>query len=444
MIHFAHWFHATRIMFIMIGLLTFSSSETAWAGLQIDISKGGLQLLPIAIPKFLDQGASQNLGSMGERISNVIATDLEHSGLFQILDRKGFLQDSNTLWHQGPNFKDWRIIGAEAVVSGAVNSSTDSISADFFLHDVFKGAPIGQGQRFTASLRDWHLVAHRIADEIYSRLTGDSGYFTSRIVFVAQQGEKKWLSLMDQDGLNRTDLTTGQSLVLTPRFSPNGEALFFISYVTGEPRIYRWELYTGKKYLEGDYPGLNSSPSWSPDGSRMALTLNKDGNPEIYVKNLASGMLTRLTQNPGIDTSPSWSPDGRRLVFNSDRGGSPQVYTMNADGSNQTRITFDGTYNAAPTWSPRGDFIAFVKGGGGSFGISIINPQGNQEQNLTSSWMDESPAWAPNGRVIVFTREVRGQGSRLYTVDITGNNERPVPMDANIQASDPSWSPLLK
>ncbi|MBF0614559.1 MAG: Tol-Pal system protein TolB [Magnetococcales bacterium] len=419
----------------------------ARAGLQIDISKGGQQPIPIAIPKFLDtnpDGSTNPSTAMGNRIADVVAADLERSGLFQVLDRNGFLQDPAALWKEGPRFELWRKNGAEAVVSGAVTVNGGQVHADFFLHDVYRGAPVGQGQRFAAPQPEWHLVAHRIADEIYARLTGESGYFASRIVFVAEKGDKKWLSIMDQDGLNRKDLTEGRSLVLTPRFSPNGESLFFVSYVSGEPRIYRWDLYTGKKYQEGDYPGLNSAPSWSPDGTRMAMTLNMDGNAEIYVKDLRAGSLSRLTHNPGIDTSPSWSPDGRRIVFNSDRGGSPQIYTMNADGSNQTRITFEGNYNAAPTWSPRGDLIAFVKGGGGSFGISVINPQGNQERALTSSWMDESPAWAPNGRVIAFTREGQGRKSKLYTIDLTGQNERIVPMDPEIQASDPSWSPLIR
>ncbi|MBF0181609.1 MAG: Tol-Pal system protein TolB [Magnetococcales bacterium] len=425
---------------LLLTCLLILSCAPAHAGLQIDISKGGLQPLPIAIPQFLDQPG----GASGGRIADVVAADLERSGLFQILERKGFLQDPASLWQQGPNFKDWRIVGAEAVVSGSVTDTGTEVTADFFLYDVYKGTPVGKGQRFSAPKKDWHMVAHRIADEIYARLTGESGYFSSRIVFVAQRGDKKWLSIMDQDGLNRVDMTEGRSLVLTPRFSPNGDNLFFLSYVSGEPRIYKWELYTGKKSLVDDYPGLNSAPSWSPDGSRMALTLNKDGNPEIYVKDLASGHLTRLTHSTGIDTSPSWSPDGRRIVFNSDRGGTPQIYTMNADGSSQTRITFEGNYNAAPSWSPRGDLIAYVKGGGGAFGIAVINPQGNQGRNLTSSWMDESPAWAPNGRVIAFTREIQGKGSRLYTIDLTGYNERAVPMDPDINASDPSWSPLLK
>ncbi|MBF0339917.1 MAG: Tol-Pal system protein TolB [Magnetococcales bacterium] len=437
-----------RLVLLVSGLLVLLAWLTpAQAALQIDISKGGLQPMPIAIPKFLDtnpDGSVNPSAAMGNRIADVVAADLERSGLFQILDRKGFLQDPASLWKDGPNFKDWRLSGAEAVVSGAVVDAGGAVNADFFLHDVFKGTPVGKGQRFSAPKQEWHMVAHRIADEIYSRLTGEAGYFSSRIVFVAERGDKKWLSIMDQDGLNRTDLTEGKSLVLTPRFSPKGDNLFFLSYVSGEPRIYRYELFTGKKFPEGDFPGLNSAPSWSPDGTRMAMTLNKDGNAEIYVRDLASGTLTRLTQHPGIDTSPSWSPDGRRIVFNSDRGGTPQIYTMNADGSNQTRITFEGNYNAAPAWSPRGDLIAYVKGGGGSFGISVINPQGNQDRTLTSSWMDESPAWAPNGRVIAFTREAQGRKSRLYTIDLTGQNERIVPMEPDIQASDPSWSPLIK
>ncbi|MBF0454746.1 MAG: Tol-Pal system protein TolB [Magnetococcales bacterium] len=427
-----------------------ATTGLAEAGMVIDISKGGQEPLPIALPHFINLNAQGNVkkisnssDDMGRRVASVVMADLERSGLFKPLDEKAYLQKPDDLWKQGPHYRNWRLIGAEALVSGAVREKGGQLFVDFYLYDVYGGALVGKGKRFTAPLRDWRHVAHRVADEIYTRLTGESGYFTSRISFVAEKGDLKWLALMDQDGENRVDLTKGQSLVLTPRFSPNGEHLFFVSYEKGPPRIYRWDLYTGKRVLQGDYPGLNSAPSWSPDGNRMALTLTKDGNAEIYIKDLRTGDLTRLTHNNGIDTSPSWSPDGRKLVFNSNRSGSPQLYVMDANGQNVKRITFDGPYNAAPAWSPRGDYIAYVRGGSRRFRIAVTDPEGQKNHILTDSWMDESPSWAPNGRVILFSRQV-GSQTQLYTIDLTGHNERLLKLEKKISGSDPSWSPLIQ
>jgi TolB protein len=422
----------------------------AQAGMVIDISKGGQEPLPIALPRFVNLSPSGKIkknvvssDDLGRRIADVVTADLERSGLFKPLDEKSYLQTPADLWQYKPHFRNWRLIDAETLVSGAVREKSGHLLVDFYLFDVYGGTPIGKGKRFTAPLRDWRHVAHRVADEIYTRLTGESGYFTSRISFVAEKGDQKWLALIDQDGENRVDLTKGKNLVLTPRFSPNGEHLFFVSYEGGPPRIYRWDLYTGKRQRQGDYPGLNSAPSWSPDGKKMALTLTKDGNAEIYVKNLRSKKLTRLTHNNGIDTSPSWSPDGKRLVFNSNRSGTPQLYVMNANGTNTRRITFDGPYNAAPAWSPRGDYIAYVRGGNRRFRIAVIDPAGKKNRILTDSWMDESPSWAPNGRVILFSRQT-GSQTRLYTIDLTGHNERLMKLGKKINGSDPSWSPLIQ
>ncbi len=429
----------------VLAVVFFMQGSPAHGALRIDITKGGLQPLPIALSDFVDLspgGAVLGQNVSGHKLMEVVTADLERSGLFKPLDPKTFIQTPAELWQQGPNFRDWRLIGAEAVVSGAVHEKDGKLVADFFLHDVFQGTLVGKGKRFTAPVRDWRHVAHRIADEIYTRLTGESGYFTSRITFVASKGDMKWLSLMDQDGANRVDLTHDRSLVLTPRFAPTGEQLFYLSYESGQPRIFRWDLYTGKKAIQGDYPGLNSTPAWSPDGQYMALTLSKDGNPEIYLRNLRSGELRRLTENNAIDTSPSFSPDGSQIVFNSDRAGSPQIYVMDANGGNARRLTFEGSYNAAPSWSPRGDYIAYVSGGGGRFRISVIDPKGQNGRALTDSWMDESPTWSPNGRVILFSRQ-SGSQSRLYTIDFTGHNERLVNLEDSINGSDPSWSPLV-
>lgn len=434
------------VLWLAVMLVVFLG-HPAGAVLRIDISKSGLQPVPIAVPVFVDlaiAGRTPPPGSLGERISDVVTADLERSGLFRPMDRKAFLQSADALWRSGPRLHDWRLIGAEAVVRGSVRHVGDKITVDFFLHDIFQGTLLGRGKRFSASARNWRHVAHRVSDEVYTRLTGESGYFTSRVAFVSGEGRMKWLSIMDQDGANRIDLTRGKHLVLTPRFSPSGEHLFYLSYETGQPRIFRWDIYTGKRTLQGDHPGLNSAPSWSPDGRRMAMTLSKDGNPEIYLKELESGTLTRLTRHRGIDTSPSWSPDGRRIVFNSNRAGTPQLYVMEADGGNVRRITFKGGYNAAPSWSPRGDLIAFVKGGEGRFRIAVVDPKGERVRVLTDSWMDESPAWSPNGRVILFSRQTQGdRRSQLYTIDLTGHNERPVSLDKRGE-SDPSWSPVIR
>ena len=430
----------------LLALIVLLASWPAQAALRIDITKGGLNPLPIAIPAFLNLAPDSDTpvaDGIGGGVADVVMADLERSGLFKPLARDGFLQDTASLWKNGPNFRDWRLIGADAVVRGSARRAGDRLMVDVYLYDVYQGSQIGVAKRFTVQFDSWRSAAHRISDMIYTRLTGEKGYFDSRIAFIAQEGQQKWLALMDQDGENRVDLTKGRDLVLTPRFSPNGEQLFYLSYETGEPRIFRWELYSGRRTIQGDHKGLNSAPSWSPDGTRMALTLSMDGNPEIYLKELASGTLTRLTRNAAIDTSPSWSPDGRRLVFNSNRGGTPQLYVMEVNGEAPRRITFDGSYNAAPAWSPRGDLIAFVKGGGGKFRIAVIDPEGRNERVLTDSWMDESPTWSPNGRVILFSRQ-RGNQTRLHTIDLTGYNERKLPMTGNLSASDPSWSPLIR
>ncbi|MBF0357487.1 MAG: Tol-Pal system protein TolB [Magnetococcales bacterium] len=438
------------VVILLFLLTTIFTINHARAGMVIDITKGGQEPLPIAIPTFVNltsQGKIKESVSssddIGRRITAVVTADLERSGLFQPLDEKSYLQSSTNLWKYRPHYRNWRLIGAEALISGAVMEKSGHLLVDFYLYDVYSGSTVGKGKRFTAPLRDWRHMAHRVADEIYTRLTGESGYFTSRIAFVAQKGDQKWLALMDQDGENRVDLTKGRNLVLTPRFSPDGEHLFFVSYEQGPPRIFRWDLYTGKREPQGNYPGLNSAPAWSPDGKKMALTLTKDGNAEIYLKDLKSNKLTRITRSSGIDTSPSWSPDGKKLVFNSDRSGTPQLYIMDINGKNVRRITFDGPYNAAPAWSPRGDYIAYVRGGDRQFRIAVIDPEGKKSRILTDSWMDESPSWAPNGRVILFSRQISNQ-TRLYTIDLTGHNERLMKLEKKLDGSDPSWSPLIQ
>ncbi|MGN7611387.1 Tol-Pal system beta propeller repeat protein TolB [Magnetococcales bacterium HHB-1] len=427
-----------------MGILTASDGMTAPAS-PLDIiieKKGGLPAYPIAAPDFVDL-ATGKVSKRSQRVTQVIIKDLESSGFFRILNKKSYIQKSHELLKQRPDFRAWRLIGADMLVAGSIQVNGKNIVANLYLYDVAQGRLVGLGKQFYAPMANWRFVAHRVADEIYTRVTGEQGYFSSRIAFIAEKGRRKWLAVMDSDGANAVHLTRGRALVLTPRFSPSGSHLFYLSYTSGFPRIYRWNLYTGQYKRQGNYRGLNSAPSWSPDGERMALTLSKDGNPEIYIRHLKTQQLVRLTRSPAIDTSPSWSPDGRHIVFNSDRGGSPQLYIMDSSGNNVRRITFKGAYNAAPTWSPRGDLIAFVKGQSKKFRIAVINPEGKRERILTDSWMDESPTWSPNGRVILFSRQSRDK-TRLYTIDLTGHNERQVPLAAGIGGSDPSWSPLIR
>ncbi|MBF0285708.1 MAG: Tol-Pal system protein TolB [Magnetococcales bacterium] len=418
------------------------------AELRIDITKGGLNPMPIAVPDFVTlSGDSPSAPTEhGIRIAEVVNADLERSGLFRPLDPKAFLQDSVGLW-KAPDFRNWRLLSADAVVAGGTTLAGDKLSVDFVLYDVNQGGKLGESKRISAPTKDWRHLAHRVADEIYSRLTGEGGYFTSRIGFVAQKNIdarrfRKWLSVMDQDGANRVDLNPNELLVLTPRFSPNGEHLYYLSYETGFPRIFRWGLYERQKAMLTEFPGLNACPSLSPDGTRMAMTLTKDGNAEIYVKDLRGGGLKRLTESSAIDTSPSWSPDGNSIVFTSSRGGSPQIYVMDANGGGVKRLSFEGKNNSAPAWSPRGDNIAYVQGGGGKFRIAVLNPKTGKSRTLTDSWMDESPTWSPNGRVILFSRQNNSQ-TKLYTIDLTGHNERMAPV-GDLGGSDPTWSPLIR
>jgi TolB protein len=306
------------------------------------------------------------------------------------------------------------------------------------------------GQQFFTTPDNWRRVAHIIADAIYERLTGEKGYFDTRIVFVDETGPKdnrvKRLAIMDQDGANVRYLTRGNDLVLTPRFSPSNQEITYMSYGGNEqPRVYLLNIETGQRDLVGDFPGMTFAPRFAPDGQRVVMSLQQEGNANIFVMDLRSRRTTRLTDSASIDTSPSYSPDGSQVVFESDRGGSQQLYIMGADGSNPQRVTFGegGATYSTPVWSPRGDLIAFTKRSGGNFAIGVIKPDGTGERILTESFHNEGPTWAPNGRVLMFFRDTPGAngGPQLWTIDLSGYNEYRIPTAAF--ASDPAWSPLI-
>lgn len=420
----------------------------AHAEVRIDITKGVVEPLPIAITSFAGAGGRE--AQVGADISKVVAADLERSGLFRPLDPKGFLQTPDQLRSGEPRYQDWRAVGAQALVAGNTTALGDGrMKVDFRLWDVAAGQYM-QGLSYTATADSWRRIAHIVADAIYKRLTGEEGYFDTRIVYVAESGpanaRKKQLAIMDQDGENHQFLTDGKNLVLTPRFSPATQEITYMSYFNKKPRVYLFNIDSGRQEVLGDFVGMTFAPRFSPDGNKVIMSMAQNGNTDIYALDLRTRRQTQLTDSPGIDTGPSYSPDGQRIVFESDRGGSQQLYIMNADGSGAKRLTFGEGRYGTPVWSPRGDLIAFTRQRGSNFALGVIRPDGTGERILTESFHVEGPTWAPNGRVLSFFRDVpsgdgRGRSAKLYTIDVTGANERRVitPLDG----SDPAWSPLI-
>ena len=425
------------------GALVGLSPKYASAQLKLDVTQGTVQPVPIAIPDFL--AGTQNEGDTPRNISGVITNNLRRSGLFIPIDQQAFIEKINN-FDNNPRFPDWRQINAQGLVTGRVTRQQDGrLKVEFRLWDVFGGTQL-HGQQFFTTPDYWRRIAHIISDAIYERLTGEKGYFDSRVVFVDETGNKaqrvKRLALMDQDGANVRYLTRGQDLVLTPRFSPATQEITYMSYGQGDPRVYILNTETGQREIVGNFPGMTFAPRFSPDGQRVVMSLQQGSNANLFVMDLRSKATTRLTDTPAIDTSPSFSPDGARVCFESDRGGKPQIYVMAASGGQAQRITFgEGSYST-PVWSPRGDAIAFTKQGGGKFAIGIIQPDGAGERILTEGFHNEGPTFAPNGRVLMFFRDPGGEGGpSLYSIDLTGRNEQRVQTPS--YASDPAWSPLL-
>jgi len=338
-------------------------------------------------------------------------------------------------------------VNAQALVTGAVAVRGDRIEVKFRVWDVFAGAELGQGLRFQGTTESWRRMAHKVADAVYSRITGEGGYFDSRVAFVSETGPKgerqKRLAVMDYDGENLRYLTGGDSLVLAPRFSPTGDRLLYTSYETGRPRIYLLDVGSVTRRALPTEPGATAfSPRFSPDGRQVLYSQAAGGNTDLWRLDIASGRTERLTRAPSIETAPSYSPDGARIVFESDRSGGQQLYVMEAGGGRPRRISFGQGRYGTPVWSPRGDRIAFTKQAGGRFHIGVMRTDGSDERLLTASFLDESPTWAPNGRVLMFSRETQGERgtSAIYSVDVSGRNLKRVPTPAG--ASDPSWGPL--
>ena len=431
-------FRAVSALVILV-LVLVASILPAHALVELDLTKGNVEPLPIAIADFEGEQVAKD-------IAGVISDDLANSGLFRPIEKSAFI-DKTTSPDAVPRFEDWRVINAQALVTARVTMQGDGrLKAEFRLWDVFANEQM-IGQQFFTTPDNWRRLAHIIADAIYERLTGEKGYFDTRIVYVDETGPKsqrvKRLAIMDQDGANMRPLTSGRDLVLTPRFSPSRQEITYMSFDGGNPRVYLLQIETGQRELVTNFPNMTFSPRFSPDGQKIILSLQQDGNSNIYTMDLRSRTTTRLTDTAAIDTAPSFSPDGQRIVFESDRGGRQQLYVMNADGSGQTRISFGNGSYATPVWSPRGDLIAFTRQAGGKFSIGVMKPDGSGERILTEGFHNEGPTWAPNGRVLMFFRDSSGQngGPSLYSIDITGYHERRIPTPSF--GSDPAWSPLL-
>ena len=443
------------IKYLIFIILVFTPNIT-FGLIEVDITRGNLNPLPIAVsPLFVEEQSAKNfektleIENIGSSISNVVENNLKSSGLFNPLKKEAFLQKPE-IAHLKPRFEDWSLIKAQALITGEVKYENEKLRVEFRLWDVLAGKEM-MALAFTTVPKNWRRVGHIITDKVYERLTGEKGYFDTRLIYVAEEGPKtkriKKLAIMDQDGFNTKYLTLGNELVLTPRFNPANQMVTYLSYFKNLPRVYLLDIETGVQEVVGDFPGMTFAPRFSPDGKKIIMSFAKDGNSDIYTMDLESRIVEKITNHPSIDTSPSYSPDGKYICFNSDRSGYQQIYVMKSDGSQVKRISFGNGLYGTPVWSPRGDLIAFTKLHKGKFYIGVMRVDGSGERLLTENYYQEAPSWSPNGRVLIFYRETKsdsegkGFSAKLWSIDLTGYNERMV--NTETDASDPSWSSLL-
>ncbi|APX12100.1 Tol-Pal system beta propeller repeat protein TolB [Tateyamaria omphalii] len=436
-------------MMVRVLCLILMCLAPAWAAaqsgpLRIEITEGVIEPLPVAIPDLVPEGGEA--GDWGQRIARVVAEDLAGTGLFREIPSSAFISQISD-FAAPVQYADWKAINAQALVAGAVSVNGNQINVKFRLYDVFSGAELGDGLQLAGTTDAWRRIAHKMADVVYSRITGETGYFDSRVVFVSETGPKaerrKRLAIMDYDGANVQYLTGSESIVLAPRFSSTGDRVLYTSYETGFPRIYVLDVGSvQRRVLESQQGTMSFAPRFAPNGQTVVYSLTQGANTDIWAMDVASGKSQRLTSTPAIETAPSFSPNGDQIVFESDRSGTQQLYVMPAGGGEARRISFGEGRYGTPVWSPRGDLIAFTKQSKGRFHIGVMRTDGSEERLLTASFLDEGPTWAPNGRVIMFSRETQGAAGRstLYSVDITGRNLRPVRTPDG--GSDPSWGPL--
>ncbi|SCZ50994.1 TolB protein [Epibacterium ulvae] len=433
---------------LMAGLMVLGTGSVVMAQsgpLRIEITDGVIEPLPIAVPNFVPDSPAAT--ELAVNIARVVAEDLTGTGLFREIPSSAYISQV-TNFDAPVQYADWKAINAQALVTGAVGVNGNRLTVRFLGHDIFAQGDLGEGLQFSGTTEGWRRMAHKVADAIYSRITGESGYFDSRVVYVSESGDKanrrKRLAVMDYDGANVQYLTDSASIVLAPRFSPTGDRVLYTSYETGFPQIHVLDIgQVQRRILSSDDGIMSFAPRFAPDGRTVVYSQSQGGNTDLFRMDISTGQRNRLTSAPSIETAPSFSPDGSQIVFESDRSGSQQLYVMSVNGGEARRISFgkEGRYGT-PVWSPRGDLIAFTKQNKGRFHIGVMRTDGSEERLLTSSFLDEGPTWSPNGRVIMFARQSQGAAGRstLYSVDITGRNLKPVRTPDG--ASDPAWSPL--
>jgi len=434
-----------KVVLILLVLVLFSN--IARAELYVDITKGKSEPLPIALTKFYTEKKLDN--NIDEKIYDVIYEDLKSCGLFKLISDKAFLQAPNEMQDTRPRFSDWKLINTSGLITGSIEETSQpgKVKVNFRLWDMLAEEQM-TGISYKVSEDNWRRISHVIADKIYEELTGEEGYFDTRIVYISEDGSYKKrikrLAIMDTDGANHRYLTDGRHLVLTPRFNPASSEVVYMAYIGRTPRVYLQDIDTGKVSVLGDFPGMTFAPRFSPDGRKVIMSYENKGNSEIYTYDLKTKKKHRITYDLAIDTAPCYSPDGKKIVFESDRGGSQQLYTMDTNGKNVKRLTYGkGTYGN-PVWSPRGDLIAFTKIMGKEFYIGVIKPDGTGERMIVHDHHVEGPSWSPNGRVIIFFKEKvvgRERKSSIHSIDLTGYNERKIETPKG--ASDPTWSSNL-
>ncbi len=432
-----------RVLFFYLFLLIPFHSN---AELRIDITQGNTEPIPMAILDFNSKNSEGR--DLSKNINKVIKNNLSRSGLFLMLPKKLFIDDQID-FEERPSFSDWRLTTAQGLVYGKITVTKQKLNIEFRLWDILSEKQM-VAQQLTTEVSNWRRIAHVISDIIYQRITGESGYFDSRIVYISESGSKmnrkKRLAIVDQDGENHKFLTDGTFLALTPRFSPAAQEIAYLSYNKKIPRIFILDLNTGVQKVLGDFPGMTFSPRFSPDGKKLIMSLARDGNTDIYEMNLSNLEMTQLTFYEGIDTAPSYSPDGKYITFESDRSGSQKIYIMELKSKKIKRISFGKGKYATPVWSPRGDLIAFTKFQGGEFYIGVMYTDGKGERVVYKSYLVEGPTWSPNGRVLAFysqskIRKGKISAPKIKLIDLTGVNLRE--MITPSDASDPAWSGLL-
>lgn len=432
------------LLFLLCAPMAFAQSP---GPLRIEITQGVVEPLPFALPVFVaENGAAADAA---QDITRVIAADLRGTGLFREIPSDAHISTVSN-FAAPVQYNDWQAINAQALITGSVEAASNGqLIVRFRLFDVFSEQPLGDGLQFVGAPESWRRMAHAVADQVYERITGETGYFDTRVAFIAEEGPKNArlhrLAIMDYDGANVQYLTDSRNIVLAPRFSPDGTTLLYTALEDQGPQVYYMDLGSvTNRPLAVDDGSSAFTPRFSPDGGRIAFSISEAGNSDIYIETLATGARQRLTSAASIEAAPSFSPDGSQIVFESDRTGSQQIYIMPASGGEPERISRGSGRYGTPVWSPRGDLIAFTYQAEGRFHIGVMRTDGSEERLLTASFLDEGPTWSPNGRVIMFTRETAGADGApaLYSVDISGRNLQRVASPG--MASDPAWSPRLQ